>query len=499
MSTSGRGHSGDDEQAGGARAPSFIYDEVAYPSTIIAAQTPDRIAAAGLLHGWKAPDPLRASVLEIGCGDGLNLIGIAASAPNSRCAGFDLSAPAIARGVELAAAAGIGNLDLHFGDILSYPRQGERFDYIIAHGVYGWIPAPVRQSLLELIAARLAPGGVAYVSYDCMPAAAAKASINKFLRRRVAHLRGPQAQIAAAMKLINVLAHNQRPDSRLAFDLQQAVARVGDKPGYFFHDWLAEHYAPHFVADVGNAAAQMGLAIAGDVGLSDLYLDAFDGEAMTLLADAAGHAERLALIDMFTGDTIFRRSLLVRADAPPPAETDALGHLRFAFLGEREETDGGDIAFRTGGGRLLARAPAQRQLLDALADEAPGELTADALASRTGLAPETLEGLLRTFAAVGLIECHATPQTFVLDAGERPRTSRLIRTMMARGEAAITLRHARAESAFGSTRLLLTLCDGTRTRAELAQQLGALCNGDVSAEALDMALIELGGMSLLEA
>ena len=162
------------------------YDTVAYPTAIVSHMTPDRIRAAGLLHGWSAPDPSAASVLEIGCGDGLNIIGMAAVAPRARHVGFDLSEHAIARGRALVAAAGLTNVTLEVGDILDWARKGERFDYIVCHGVYAWVPEPVQRALLGLIGAALAPGGVAYVSYDALPAAAPKVEIQRFLVRRTA-------------------------------------------------------------------------------------------------------------------------------------------------------------------------------------------------------------------------------------------------------------------------------------------------------------------------
>ena len=43
------------------------------------------------------------------------------------------------------------------------------FDYIICHGVFSWVPPEVQQKILALIAATLAPDGVAYVSYNTYP------------------------------------------------------------------------------------------------------------------------------------------------------------------------------------------------------------------------------------------------------------------------------------------------------------------------------------------
>ena len=141
------------------RRDTYIFDEVPYPSYVHDVADPDHLCAAGQFYGWAAHDPATASVLEIGCFDGLNLMTVAAAFPQSRCVGFDLSADAIERGRHHAAQAGLQNIRLEHGDILTYPRDGQQFDYVLVHGVLSWVPPSVRIALFELIAARLAPGG----------------------------------------------------------------------------------------------------------------------------------------------------------------------------------------------------------------------------------------------------------------------------------------------------------------------------------------------------
>ena len=107
----------------GSAAP-FVYDEVAYPSFIIGDLAPDHLCASAKLHGWAASDPASASVLEIGCGDGINLLASAATTPTGRFVGFDFSEAAIERGRALVSEIGLANVDLHFGDALTYPHDG---------------------------------------------------------------------------------------------------------------------------------------------------------------------------------------------------------------------------------------------------------------------------------------------------------------------------------------------------------------------------------------
>ena len=51
----------------------------------------------------------------------------------------------------MAAAAGLTNLELSTNDILNAPQSLGEFDYVLAHGIYAWVPASIRDALMPLI------------------------------------------------------------------------------------------------------------------------------------------------------------------------------------------------------------------------------------------------------------------------------------------------------------------------------------------------------------
>ena len=133
------------------------YDEVTYPGWPFPQAQPDRLATLARLFGMAPADPANCRVLELGCGDGGNAMAVACSWPGSRVVGVDLAPGAIARGRALAAEAGIANVDLRVGDIARLPADLGEFDYVVAHGVYSWVPEPVRAALLDACRRFLAP------------------------------------------------------------------------------------------------------------------------------------------------------------------------------------------------------------------------------------------------------------------------------------------------------------------------------------------------------
>src|SRR5271163_1805127 len=145
------------------------YDRVAYPCFAYPDTHPDRLAVMAMLHGLEPAPVERCRVLEIGCNEAANLIPMAYAIPGSEFVGFDLAGLPIARGQERIRELGLSNIHIFQADLVDVDERLGQFDYIIAHGIYAWVPEPVRDRLLALCHALLAPEGVAFVSYNALP------------------------------------------------------------------------------------------------------------------------------------------------------------------------------------------------------------------------------------------------------------------------------------------------------------------------------------------
>src|ERR1700754_2361564 len=95
-------------------------------------------------------------------------IAMAVSAPHITALGVDLAAAPIADGQQAIAEMGLTNVELRRGDVRSLPDLGQ-FDYVIAHGLYSWVPEDARDALMQQVNRLLAPDGIAYVSYNAEP------------------------------------------------------------------------------------------------------------------------------------------------------------------------------------------------------------------------------------------------------------------------------------------------------------------------------------------
>ncbi len=145
------------------------YDEFPYRCVIRPDIQPNQLATLATLFNLQPPAVPTSRILELGCGNGINLIAIAQSFPQTHCVGIDYSAQQIADGQHLIEEIGLSNITLQHLDILAVTTQLGNFDYIISHGVYSWVPEPVREKILRICTQQLSPSGIAYISYNTYP------------------------------------------------------------------------------------------------------------------------------------------------------------------------------------------------------------------------------------------------------------------------------------------------------------------------------------------
>ena len=236
------------------------YDAVPYRHGAVSDSHPARIGAIARLLGISAAPPDHCRVLELGCGEGMNLLPFAERFPKSEFVGVDFSAKQIATAEAARAACGIGNARFACADLREWKPEGA-FDYIIAHGVYSWVPADVRDRLLVLCTEALSPNGVAYVSYNTLPGWGLPGGVRKFLLSEIGAHAAPDAQMTCATSVLDALAAcmKDQPGSYAA-NLRDTLDDMRAKPpGLLFHDELAAVNEPCTFTEFTAHAARHGL------------------------------------------------------------------------------------------------------------------------------------------------------------------------------------------------------------------------------------------------
>ena len=149
--------------------PRISYDTVPYPTFAQRQTHPDRLAVQATLLGMTPAPVERCRVLEIACGDGSNLVPMAFHLPGSEFVGVDRAGAPIERARGMAADLGLGNVRFLRCDLAELPADLGSFDYVIAHGVYSWVPPEVQDALLAACHRHLSARGIGVRQLQHLP------------------------------------------------------------------------------------------------------------------------------------------------------------------------------------------------------------------------------------------------------------------------------------------------------------------------------------------
>lgn len=467
---------------------------------------PDRLATVASFLGLAPPSVPQARVLEVGCGDGANLIPMAATLPSGRFVGCDLSSRAIEAGRATIAALGLTNITLVQEDLTALAPEHGPFDYVVAHGVYSWVPPAVRDGLFALAAARLTTNGILFVSFNALPGTRVRQVAWEMLHRHVDHLEDSRARLAAARELAAIVAAGRsfhEADDALRAEFR-AIAQESDSA--LCHDTLAVPNDPVYFRDFAAHAAGFGFRFLAEADLHTMSAAGLTAEARAYVGklDAAARETYLDYVRLRR----FRQSLLCRVDARSDPASLA------ARLDAMHVAADRSLVQAAADGKLAALArdfdPAKggggpvRTLLERIAQQAPTALPIpvlrDAVAGQP--LPRPFEALVTDAYVSSVVNLHVHPPAVVATAGERPLAGAVARTEAATRDEVTSLLHTRVRVPDANARRLLALLDGARDRAALAAAINGPAFGyrrETALRFVEHALAQFGRMGLLAA
>lgn len=297
-------------------SPPNTYDVVPYESLPFPQSHPARMSGMAKLFGLAAPALANARVLELGCTYGGNLLPLAMRYPDAQFVGVDFSQVQIARANQAKDELGATNVTFREADIRDIAKESAQYDFIIAHGVYSWVPPDVQGAVLELIGRQLAPEGVAYVSYNVYPGWKMREVVREMMLFHTAPLKEPKAKLTQARAILQYAgklhANNPTAFGRLMAEEANLLARQADF--YIFHEHLEADNWPCYFHQFMASAGQHDLAYLGEWALSEMIPERYGAEVANTARRISG-GNLLACeqyLDLLT-NRVFRQTLLVHA------------------------------------------------------------------------------------------------------------------------------------------------------------------------------------------
>lgn len=483
----------------------FAYDALQYPALIFPQMHPSRLAAIGRLHGLASASPIQCRLLEVGCGDGLQLLSLALAYPQAQFVGVDMSQTAIARGEAMRQQLGLTNLQLHAADVCQWECGATPFDYIVAHGFFSWVPASVQDTLLALCQRMLTANGIAYISYNALPGCHLRRMMWDMLQQHTSSINEPLQKIAQAHEFLAWLQASVTTKTPYADVVRHEVQDLLEKTesAVFYHDDLAELNLPYSITDFAARAHTHGLGFLAEAEYHDSSGASLpDHTAASLAQLAAGDViRREQYLDYLKGRR-FRQTLLCRQEVAivRPAQADAVlqmqatGHLyedtAFADTDIGKAHPGLRRFCASGGAALTTPNALVASALTAIGNAFPCALSVDTLlqqhlATTQGGGNlhenqhENLQEIRGTLCKAlliafeyGLLTLHIDAPAFANSPSEYPCLNPLSRVQLENGQDMLTsLRPSmvRLDSQLGLE--LVKLLNGKRDRIALLQAL----------------------------
>ena len=142
------------------RGPAYAAGMLGYdPAELerLPVQVTARFAGVGNPHAI-APLPTGATVVDVGCGGGMDLLLAALHVgPSGRAIGVDMTAEMRAQAAAGATACGLANVDVRDGDATQLPVDDRSVHVLISNGVLNLVPRKDRA--ISEIARVITPGG----------------------------------------------------------------------------------------------------------------------------------------------------------------------------------------------------------------------------------------------------------------------------------------------------------------------------------------------------
>jgi len=420
-------------------------------------------------------------VLEVGCSEGANLIPIAYAIPGSEFVGFDLAGLPVERARGRIRDLGLRNVSIFKRDILEPFEDLGRFDYIIAHGFYAWVPEAVRDRLFELIKGLLTPAGIAFVSYNAQPVGYMRSMIRDMMMFRVEGLDDLEQRVSEGLDFLRFIVKAKPDNDIYRALLEDALKRMeARRPGVTCHDEMNDAFYPvHFLEFVRHAA-QYGLAYLDEAVLPPPQDPSYKQDVRSVLekASAGDFLKEEQLLD-FVRLRAFRETLLVHADSEVHREFSPQAFRRLLFASQTTmapaENPDSKIFVLPSNIRMESNHPAVIALLEELGKLWPS------VASYADLEPKLAEkgfvldtagaALLIRLAVAKMLELRSWRAPVAPRIAERPRASACSRQEARMWGTATSLLHGFVTLEDVKVRRLLQLIDGSHDRNGLLEAM----------------------------
>lgn len=473
----------------------FSYDVMPYPSKFFLQTHPDRLATLATLFGMNPAQVETCRVLELGCGNGSNLISHAYNLPEAKFVGVDLAENHIVDAKKSAEELNLQNVEFYQMDVMRMTAEEfGKFDYVIAHGLFSWIPMQVRDKVLALYRELLDESGVGYISYNAFPGAHHRQMVQKMMRFHSKHFDEPMEKVGKSISFLAFLCEHTTEKEVFGNILNHDLKRHFEHDAAdIFHDDLSDINQPFYFHEFAELLEKNGLQYLAEAELHAMGTQSLSPDAREFIESLTDIVEREQYLDFFRG-RIFRQTLfchqeielnrnpeptvinkfLLASSIRPQSENPELATQKVEkFVGMKSVGIEIDHPLTKAAlfhlGEIWGRAILFGELLQ----------TAKETIEKQGFSSDKWDEQFYILSAIlmqicrgtGLIELHLFQPKAFTEVSEKPKVNDLARWQLPQANNVLTLLNLDIKIEDEVSRHLLELLDGTRNRENLLAEM----------------------------
>lgn len=294
------------------------YDSVPYNSKAFMFASASRLESIAKLLGLDPVDSRNARILELGCSFGGNIITQAMYNEKSTFIGIDLSEVQIKEGQKIIDKLKLKNINLYSMDFLDFDYEMfGKFDYVICHGVYSWVPNIVKDKILEIISNVLSDNGLAYVSFNAYPGWKTQSLIRDIMLYSNKYYDNlDKIEKIDRSKIILSMINEQKKLFEDNKYFEESVNNILTKDNYYLiHEYLEEYNDPMYLHEFDDKLVEKNLKHLASVNLNDSFVTNYGDDVQRNILQLAknDHIVKEQCID-YIKNTLFKRSIIGRKE-----------------------------------------------------------------------------------------------------------------------------------------------------------------------------------------
>lgn len=469
----------------------FSYDVTQYDSHPYAQSHPELMYTMGKLFGLNPAHFKNSRVLELGCAAGGNILPLAYNFRESKFVGIDLSAKQIEQGIEQIRDLGLSNIQLLHKSIMEIDNTYGKFDYIICHGVFSWVPPEVQNKILAICKENLTPNGIAYISYNTLPGWNMVKSIRELMLYHCQGFDTHQKKVEQARLILKFMVDSlegqNNPYALFLKSELELLSKQGDY--YLLHEHLEHENNPMYFHEFMSKVTQHELSYLSDTQLSSMFAHNLPEKVSSQISQITDIVRLNQYMD-FIRNQRFRCTLLCHQGVAinRSLKPEDVENFYFSYLGtirsditDKDLEEGIPLQF-TGNAITLSlknriskiamkiihdrcRKPIGFEKLVALVKDQTGEQDENKIKQFLHFDL----GLMR-LALAGLIQLHSTSGPYTHQKTQNPKATKLAQYQSKKKSLVTNQRHEVVALNVVESKLL-NYCDGTKNVGKILEKM----------------------------